>query len=306
MKYNDLKTQASILSKAFGNKVLKDLNLNNPPAKFLPEGSESWFLMFDWKKLATNYPEACRIAIDALKKDRGDAFFNCLEGKLDDKHLRQLAPRNIDGVVAAQLGTKYRGKSVEEVRKVVKKHKCPECETSMSIGSPIYCPRHNYLNGKSQCCNAKEVSSGIPFDGTNAMHTKMCAKCGDVFVPKQPLCELETLLGVFEIVIILLANPGIKYEDEYFGIDCGGDEWSPGEDGVFSESPCLYFSVWVDERAEFSARLVAYAHVYFGLASGFFPRSDIESRPLGAFNPLSLESAIKTVKEAGYQVIKII
>lgn len=109
----------------------------------------------------------------------------------------------------------------------------------------------------------------------------------------------EGLLGLYEISVMLLTHPERleKYEDLW--IDCAGDEYSYAG-GAFSGSPVLVFC----GRVGFGTRDVGFADDGFGASSLFFPQSNLETGSLEPFDSLSLESAIKVVKEAGYKVTK--
>src|SRR3989344_430286 len=71
-------------------------------------------------------------------------------------------------------------------------------------------------------------------------------------------------LGAFAIGIMLLTHPERQVQWEQLHVDCAGDEFSPGADGDFSESP--YF-VFYDGKVEFDARWFDDAHEYYGSAS---------------------------------------
>lgn len=228
MEYNDVNDQANIISGHFGEVALEGVDLESKPG-LLPEGADWWFVIPSWKKVANTYPEACDRVLMALEKDRGDGFYNHRTGEVDDRHLRQTEPRDVSGVVACQLGTKRRVKSVEEAQ--------------ASLGGR---------------------------DG-------------------------EVALGSYEVAVILLANPEIGADGGYWGIYCGGDEWSPGGDGVFSRSSALYFRDWGGgRRAFFGTGDVGIAGDYFGLASGFFPREE----PLGPSEASTLEARVAALEDA--------
>lgn len=111
----------------------------------------------------------------------------------------------------------------------------------------------------------------------------------------------EALLGLYEICVMVLTHPDrIKSYDDLW-IDCAGDEFAPAAGGAFSKSPVFFFF----DRAEFDTKDVDRVREYYGAASFFFPQSKVESGILEPFeNSLSLESAINTVKEAGYKIFK--
>ncbi len=76
-------------------------------------------------------------------------------------------------------------------------------------------------------------------------------------------------LGAFEIGCMLLTHPErlVSYDDLW--IDCAGDEYTPGADGVFSHAPAFSF---LDGRVEFSTVLLGPAGSHSGSASGFLPQ----------------------------------
>ena len=76
----------------------------------------------------------------------------------------------------------------------------------------------------------------------------------------------ECGLGAFEIGIMLLTHPDrlANYDDLY--VDCSGDEYAPGADGVFSSAPSFFFG---GGGLEFDTRDVDYPHDYYGSASAF-------------------------------------
>lgn len=114
-KPQDLKTQYAILSKAFkevrGNKALEEL-ASKPPG-ILPDGAEHFFLIPDWIKLAPTYPEAVQRVWEALEYTRKGAYKYVT---IDASHLRQSTKLTTE-IVAAQFGEKYKGYSIEGVRK---------------------------------------------------------------------------------------------------------------------------------------------------------------------------------------------
>lgn len=114
--YSSLKEQAKAISEHFGKRVVKSIDLSDGPST-LPDGAERNFVIPSWRGIAPTYPEAVALAIAALKKDRGDGFLNWKEDEIDAAHLRQLSPRDLHGVYAAQLGSRHRGKSVGDARR---------------------------------------------------------------------------------------------------------------------------------------------------------------------------------------------
>lgn len=236
MKYNDLRTQAGILMREFHPGIFDVIDWDAPPPP-LPEGAERHFIVPSWRKVASTYPDACRIALDRLARARGPGFSNSLGGEVDVEHLRQLAPRDLHGVVAAQLGAKHGGKSVNYVRGVAASEDGGEC-----------------------------------------------------------------LLGVFEVAVILLSNPEVKYEGEWWGIDCAGDEWSPVGGGSFSRAPNFFF----DDGLKFGAGVVSVVRDRFGSASGFVPQSNLETRPLGPSDPSGLDARVSALEARMERVLEVI
>ncbi len=76
-------------------------------------------------------------------------------------------------------------------------------------------------------------------------------------------------LGAFATGCMLLVHPNRLQHYNDLWIDGGGDEYSPGGDGEFSQAPCWGFS---GGRLEFGARDVGRASDYCGAASGFYPQ----------------------------------
>jgi len=75
--------------------------------------------------------------------------------------------------------------------------------------------------------------------------------------------------GAFSTGSMLLTHPDRLQHYDDLWIDCAGDEFSPGGDGVFSKAPYFGFS---DGEVEFAAGVVGYADGYYGSASGFLPQ----------------------------------
>jgi len=73
-------------------------------------------------------------------------------------------------------------------------------------------------------------------------------------------------LGSFITGCMILSHPERLVQWEQLHIDCPGDEYSPGADGVFSRAPVFRF---VGGRVGFGACWVDYASGYYGSASGF-------------------------------------
>ena len=73
-------------------------------------------------------------------------------------------------------------------------------------------------------------------------------------------------LGAFAFGIMLLTHPEREVQWEQLHVDCAGDEFAPGADDGFSESPYFRFDGgWV----EFNMSFVVNPSVFFGSVSGF-------------------------------------
>lgn len=89
----------------------------------LPKGAEGWFAIPRWQKVAKTYPEAVKIVLGLIKKNRG--LWNYRNGQIDQQHLKQSAKtakmfqalgeqqkdRDIL-IVPCQFGLRHRGRSV--------------------------------------------------------------------------------------------------------------------------------------------------------------------------------------------------
>ena len=97
----------------------------------LPEGTEGWFAIPRWQKVAKTYPEAVQIVLDLIKKTRGK-LYNWREGQIDAQHIRQsaktakmfqaLGEQQKDNdilVVPCQFGKRHAGRSVRRAREVM-------------------------------------------------------------------------------------------------------------------------------------------------------------------------------------------
>ncbi|MGC9602919.1 MAG: hypothetical protein ABSF47_00365 [Minisyncoccia bacterium] len=73
-------------------------------------------------------------------------------------------------------------------------------------------------------------------------------------------------LGAFAVGIMILTHPERLQNYDDLWIDCAGDEFSPGADGVFGRAPRFGFD---DGRVRFGARWVGAAGDACGSASGF-------------------------------------
>lgn len=222
-----LKQQNKNLRKYFDFEIPLEETMELPPP-----GTE-YALIPSWTRLGKTYTEALEKLFIALKEER--KFYNWRENEMDNfRQTEQKEKLTMPEILPVQLGIKWKGKSVSEVRK-------------------------NYTKD-------------------------------------------EIGLGAYEVGMILLLNDDILTKNEDLWIDCPGDEYHIPESLVrFAGSPCFDF---VDGGVGFGTRRVAYACGRYGSASGFFPQSNLESRNLDAVESLTLESAIKMVKDAGYIIYK--
>lgn len=118
---------------------------------------------------------------------------------------------------------------------------------------------------------------------------------------REGLSEGELPLGIYEVLIILLTHPERLSDYNDLWIDCPGDEYSPDGDGSFSRAPGVRFD---GGQVGAVAGGLGIAGVFFGSASGFVPQSILESRTLEPVESLTLDLAIKMVKDAGLKVIR--
>jgi hypothetical protein len=79
----------------------------------------------------------------------------------------------------------------------------------------------------------------------------------------------ECGLGAFAIGIMLLTHPERLNHYDDLWIDCAGDEFAPGADGVFSRSPCFGFD---GGGVGFDTGDVGDANGYCGSASVCLPQ----------------------------------
>lgn len=217
-------------------KEQKSILATHFPNLSFPKLKEDKYFIPHWKQIDATYSGAVQKILDAIKSTR--PFYNWREGKIDESHLRQ-TDRKIKAwegkeylSIDAQLGEKYKGKSVTTARKLMEAN--------------------------------------------------------------------EFGLGWYEMGIILLTHPDVLTSYDDLWIDCPGDEFSPDGDGEFSEAPSFGFS---DGRLRTGAGDVDGASGYFGSASSFVPQP-LETGNIEPSESLSIESAIKLVKEAGYIIYK--
>ena len=89
-----------------------------------------------------------------------------------------------------------------------------------------------------------------------------------VFNSREIFAENELGLGVFEVIAMLLSNPGrlVRYGDQF--IQCPGDDYSPQGDGDFSQVPCVGVR-HSDNSALLYARWCTATHANYGSVTGF-------------------------------------
>jgi len=89
---------------------------------------------------------------------------------------------------------------------------------------------------------------------------------------------------------MLLSHPERLSSYTDLWIDCAGDEYAPGADGVFSDAPLFYFD---GGRVRFDAYWFDSANDYYGSASAFLPQKrDLNTRKLEPVESLTLESLL--------------
>lgn len=109
MKIVSLKKQAEILHKAFGITISVD------SSQSLIKDTDGVFVIPKWNKIGKTYEESLIKVFAEIKKTR--PFYNWREGKLGSEHLRELPDKNVPEILSVQLGKKWKGTSVENVRK---------------------------------------------------------------------------------------------------------------------------------------------------------------------------------------------
>lgn len=82
----------------------------------------------------------------------------------------------------------------------------------------------------------------------------------------------ELGLGAFHVACLLLTHPDRLVAYENLWIDCSGDKYAPGADGVFSRSPFWNFN---GDELEFGTDDVRSANGHCGSASGSFPQKKV-------------------------------
>lgn len=220
-----LKDQAKIIKKHFGITV----SIKNPPQNI----SEELFVIPQWSKVASSYPEALQKVLDVLKSTR--PFYNWREGKIDAAHLRESSLKGkVPEIISAQFGELHKGKSIKTVRESKAKNEC--------------------------------------------------------------------LLGAYEVGMMLITHPDrlTKYED--LGIDCPGDEFAPGGDGVFSFAPVFDFD---DGELEFFFNWADGAFEDYGSASFFLPQL-LESGSLDPLENLTLAARVLDLERKMEKVLEVL
>lgn len=111
--------------------ILKALTEGAKPAP-IPEKTETTLevVIPTWQSIANTYSEAVQKALDAIKATR--PFYNWRESQIDEKYLKEskekikafkkLPVEDNFITLKVQMGSKYKGKSVEEVRKLIAKN----------------------------------------------------------------------------------------------------------------------------------------------------------------------------------------
>jgi hypothetical protein len=77
-------------------------------------------------------------------------------------------------------------------------------------------------------------------------------------------------LGAFAIGCMALVHPERYVRGEELDTDCAGDEFAPGDDGLFWKAPGFCFCC---SKLEFGARGVSSAHGRYSSVSGFAPQN---------------------------------
>lgn len=120
MKIKTLKQQYKILSRHFPDHKFTE------PKKLpeLPEHAEGWFLI---PGLRGEYIPCLKYALDSISRQRKGRFLNWIADRMDKKYLGPCGKTSSESdgmiragdyrVVAAQFGNRWKGKSVEDVRK---------------------------------------------------------------------------------------------------------------------------------------------------------------------------------------------
>ena len=159
--------------------------------------------------------------------------------------------------------------------------------------APTYCEAVKkvlaIIGSKRKFYNYREGQSGPQYLRQHARTVKMFQRLGDeqkdydiLIVPAQfglrhrgrsvrrareVFAANEFGLGAFAIACMLLTHPEREVQWEQLHVDCAGDEFAPGADGVFHHAPDFRFD---DGEVEFSTHWVSNTSANDGSASGFF------------------------------------
>lgn len=125
-----IEQQINILREFFPGLGSADKKIAKRP---LPEGAEAWFAIPRWENIASTYNQAVQKVLEAIKKQRnGKLEIFC---KLEPGYLRQhshkieklqLIAEQQKGydilVIPAQFGLRYKGRSSEKIREIIKEN----------------------------------------------------------------------------------------------------------------------------------------------------------------------------------------
>lgn len=110
-------------------KEILDTLFTGEKAVATPQTETAEYVIPVWQRLAPTYAGAVKIVLDRIKETR--PLYNWRDGQIDDAHLRETDrkremmakyPVSEDGryvTISAQMGPKYKGKSVKEVRTIL-------------------------------------------------------------------------------------------------------------------------------------------------------------------------------------------
>lgn len=164
---------------------------------------------------------------------------------------------------------------------------------------------YNYRDGKlsAQYLRQTERKANIQLPEILSVQLGEKNKGKSVETVRKEYSSNEVGLGAYEMGMIILLNDDVltKYEDLW--LDCPGDEYSYDGDGAWSRAP--YFGFYGGE-VRFDTGWLGFADEECGSGSAILTQSILESSTLEPIESLTLETAMKMVKEAGYQISKII
>jgi hypothetical protein len=235
---------------------LKDLSVSD---KFKDEEVESRYGYLSGYK-----PKSIAEQIAALHK-----LFPEL-GSADEKLANTTLPPNAEGWFAIPRWEKIAGTYGEAVQKVLDLIK-------QTRNGKLYNYREGQLGPKYLRQHTKTESAFQKLGDEQKDHDILVipAQFGlnhrgrSVRRAREVMNASEFGLSAFAIGIMILTHPErLQHYDDLY-IDCAGDEFSPGADGVFSDAPFFDFD---DGEVYFSADGVGSAYDYYGSASGFVPQ----------------------------------